>query len=214
MPLKRTLIGASILIFTAVFLQFIHQSEDVHPNRPFSTFPKVIENWEGYEDRFDDRVYDVLGVDDSYLGHYKDRSTGDYVQLYIGFHQSQKEGDLIHSPKNCMPGGGWKITKIEKEEIETSNYGKEKAKVIKLILEKGLQRQAVLYWYQSRGRIISSEYLQKIYLVIDSVTKRRTDGSFVRLIAPYDGGKEAETIDMLKDFAKAIFPSLLEYIPS
>ncbi len=133
------------------------------------------------------------------------------VNLYVGFYQSQKEGDIIHSPKNCMPGAGWNIidTSIESVQID---HGKS-VKVIRLLLEKGTEKQLVLYWFQSRGRIISSEYAQKIWLVVDSITRQRTDGSFVRLISTVKGN-EKRTLNRLKDFANIIFPILNEYIPS
>jgi EpsI family protein len=201
------------MIFTAVFLNYINHSEDVRLNKPFSTFPKQIGEWQGIEQRFDDKIYDVLGVDDSYLAAYRN-SNGGQVQLYIGFYQSQREGDLIHSPKNCMPGAGWKIVNSSIEELHVSNTDYNTIKTIRFKLKNGIHEQAVLYWFQSRGRIISSEYLQKIYLVIDSITRKRTDGSFVRLIAPIHNGDEEKTLLYLKDFARLIFPILTEYIPA
>jgi len=134
----------------------------------------------------------------------------DFVQLYIGYYESQKEGDLIHSPKNCMPGAGWNIVDSG---IEKVDIGEKTIKVIRLNLKKGSSEQTVLYWFHSRGRIISSEYFQKIWLVIDSVTKRRTDGSFVRLITPVKESRE-KSLELLKDFTAEIFPYINEYIPS
>jgi len=213
MSLKHTLIASSIMIFTAVFLNYINHNEDVYPNKPFSTFPKQIGKWKGIEQRFDDKIYDVLGVDDSYLATYS-AGDGGQVNLYIGFYQSQREGDLIHSPKNCMPGGGWNIVSSSIEELDVSGTGYNSIKTIRFKISNGNTEQVVLYWFQSRGRIISSEYLQKIYLVIDSITRHRTDGSFVRLIAPVQNGDEQKTLVDIKEFAKLIFPILIEYIPS
>jgi len=213
MSLKHTLIASSLMISTAVFFNYINHSEDVHPNKPLSTFPKYIGEWRGIEQRFDDRIYDVLGVDDSYLATYRN-SNGEQVQLYIGFYQNQREGDLIHSPKNCMPGAGWKIVGSSIEELDVSDTDYNKIKTIRFKLKNGIHEQAVLYWFQSRGRIISSEYLQKIYLVIDSITRKRTDGSFVRLIAPIQNGGEERTVEYIKEFGKLIFPILTEYIPA
>jgi len=201
------------MIFAAISLNYINHSEDVQPNKPFSTFPKEIGAWKGIEQRFGEKIYDVLGVDDSYLANYRN-SNGGQVQLYIGFYQSQREGDLIHSPKNCMPGAGWNIVSSAIEELDVSDTDYKKIETIRFKLKNGNHEQAVLYWFQSRGRIISSEYLQKIYLVIDSITRHRTDGSFVRLIAPIHDGDEEKTMEYIKDFGKLIFPILTEYIPA
>ncbi|WP_232364241.1 exosortase C-terminal domain/associated protein EpsI [Desulforapulum autotrophicum] len=182
-------------------------------NKPFDTFPMTIGPWTGTTSTFDQKVYDILGVEDSILASYETPDGRD-VQLYVGFYQSQKEGDLIHSPKNCMPGSGWNILRssIEPVDVGQNNNGKN-INVIKLILVKDSQKQVVLYWFQSRGRIISSEYMQKIWLVIDSITKHRTDGSFVRLISPVVENED-KTLEILKDFTKQIYPYLNEYIPS
>ena len=163
MSFKHTITASAILILTMVFLNYLSHAEEVYPNKSFATFPKQIGRWIGQEEHFDERVYKMLGVDDSFLGSYwapDDRQ----IQLYIGFYQSQREGDLIHSPKNCMPGGGWNIVQTSLEEINIPDTNPGKIKVIKLILQNGAQKQVVLYWFQSRGRIISSEYLQKIFV--------------------------------------------------
>jgi EpsI family protein len=199
------------MLLTAVLTGFASQSEKIAPNKSFNEFPLEIGQWNGVKDELDQKVYNILGVEDYILANYRKKSR-EMVNLYVGFYQSQKEGDIIHSPKNCMPGAGWNITDtsietVSMDETETS------IKVIKLLLEKGAEKQIVLYWFQSRGRIISSEYMQKIWLVIDSVTKHRTDGSFVRLISPV-AIDEKTTVKILKEFTKKVYPVLKEYIPS
>ena len=208
---KHTVIAAAVMLCGVLLTQFVGHGKDVPPYRPLSEFPNRIAGWEGREDRFDQQIYDVLGVDDSYLADYR-TSEGRLVQLYIGYYQSQREGEIIHSPKNCMPGAGWKI--VENKVLEFVPKGaSESAKVIQLILENSGRKQAMLYWFQSRGRIISSEYWQKIYLVVDSVFRQRTDGSFVRLIAPISEKGETEAFQDLTEFASHLMPVLGEFIP-
>jgi len=196
-----------------VCVKYISHSEDIKLNKSFSTFPKNINGWTGNEEHFDQAVYDALGVDDSYLANYFNHD-GKYVQLYIGYYESQKEGEQIHSPKNCMPGGGWNITDISIEEVILKESESQKINVIKLLLEKDGQKQIVLYWYQSNGRYIASEYLQRIYMVVDSITKHRTNGSFVRLITPVSDNNEDTAVNLLKDFTSELVPILDEYIPN
>jgi EpsI family protein len=201
------------MLSTAGLLRFVHSSENVLPNKPLSNFPTRIDEWSGNEQRFDQKIYEVLGVDDSYLATYS-TPDGKEVQLYIGFYRSQKEGDIIHSPKNCMPGAGWKIVKSSIEVLDVPETVYKKFKVIKLTTKNGIHEQMVLYWYQSRGRVISSEYMQKIYLVADSVFRNRTDGSFVRLITQIHHGEEKQASQILKSFASKIFPILIDFLPS
>jgi len=211
MSVQRTIVIISIMVLTAVLTSFASRSERIEPNKPFSEFPLEIDQWKGVKGELDQEVYNILGVEDYILANYR-KDSGERVNLYVGFYQSQKEGDIIHSPKNCMPGAGWKITDTTIETVNTDNSAK-KIKVIKLLLQKGAEKQVVLYWFQSRGRIISSEYMQKIWLVIDSVTKHRTDGSFVRLISPVTIDEQT-TLKVLKEFANNIYPVLKAHIPS
>ena len=211
MSFNRTLIISLVLISGAVSLFFLNHAETVPPKKPFSTFPKEIQGWKGKEGRFDDAVYDILGVEDSILADYK-RSDGRSVQLYIGYYQSQRKGDLIHSPKNCMPGAGWKIIRTDYAEVPREN--ETAAQVIRLTLQNGPQKQIMFYWFHSRGRIIASEYWQKIYLVWDSIVRHRTDGSFVRLISPVVNGDDEKALKNLTEFAQNLFPILNDYIPS
>lgn len=207
----RTAIIISIMLVSILLTGFASHSEKIKPNKSFDDFPLEIEQWKGQKGELDQEVYNILGVEDYILSNYR-KTSGETINLYVGFYQSQKEGDIIHSPKNCMPGAGWNITETSIETINLTESGKI-IKVIRLLLQKGSEKQVVLYWFQSRGRIISSEYMQKIWLVIDSVLKRRTDGSFVRLISPVTTSEDDAT-QLLKEFADKIFPFLNEHIPT
>jgi EpsI family protein len=212
MPFLRYALISALLLASIGFLSYFSRSEAVPTRKPLNAFPKTIDSWAGQEGFFDKQVYDVLGVDDSALISYQGPE-GKSVQLYVGYYQSQREGDLIHSPKNCMPGSGWNITQTSLEELTLKDKTPQEIKVIKLILEKGASRQVVLYWFQSRGRFIASEYWQKIYMVWDAITKNRTDEAFVRLIAPVGPNGEDYTTQYLKTFAEGLIPILTEYLP-
>jgi EpsI family protein len=56
--------------------------------------------------------------------------------------------------------------------------------VNRLLIQKGLDRQVVLYWYQSHGRVVASDFESKAYLVYDAVRRRRSDAAMVRVISP------------------------------
>lgn len=211
MTYTKTLITLAILLITAAVTFFAGQTERIAPNKPFSEFPLEIDEWKGVTSEMDEEVYNILGVEDYILANYR-KPSGEMVNLYVGFYQSQKEGDIIHSPKNCMPGAGWNITGTSIETVPLDSTGKS-MKVIKLLLQKGQEKQIVLYWFQSRGRIISSEYMEKAWLVLDSIFRHRTDGSFVRLITPVIKDETA-SVNLLKEFAQKTFPYLNEHIPN
>ena len=211
-PLTRSIVVSLLMLSACIYIFFMSHSEAVPLRKTFSNFPKKIDGWIGREEFFDEEIYNILGVDDSILISYHD-SDGKNVQLYTGYYHSQREGDIIHSPKNCMPGSGWNITDTSFETLTISGAKPKRIRVIKLILEKGISKQVALYWFQSRGRFISSEYWQKIYLVWDAIFKNRTDGSFVRLIAPVQNKDVESTTGYLKLFAENLIPILAEYLP-
>ena len=200
-----------IFLATAGLTRFVSQSENIRPNLSFDAFPLEINEWRGTRSRLDEDIYNILGVEDYVMADYRDVH-GRGINLYVGFYQSQSQGDIIHSPKNCLPGAGWKIVDARTEALRFNGSGSP-TKVARLLLKKGEASQVVLYWYQSRGRIIFSEYWQKIWLVVDSITRHRTDGSFVRLIAPVLESED-KTLNRLKVFAEQIKPYLDRHIPS
>jgi EpsI family protein len=208
---KHTAIIVILLISAAGLTTMFSHSERIKPNRSFSQFPLEIGSWRGVTSQMDERVYNILGVEDYIMATFE-KNPGKTVNLYVGFYQSQSKGDLIHSPKNCMPGAGWNIVQSAVIPIELPKSDKT-IKIARLLLNKDGQKQVVYYWFQSRGRIISSEYMQKIWLVLDSITKNRTDGSFVRLIAPVMKN-EADTERLLTQFADDIYPILNQFIPN
>lgn len=201
------------MILTIVFIGYMSHSENIQPNKSFSLFPKKIEDWYGEEYQLDQKIYDILGVTDSIIYKYSNPE-GQQVELYIGFYKSQKEGCLIHSPKNCMPGSGWNLVKIEKSSIFIDDSNRQEIAFNDVLLQKGNEKQIMFYWFQGRGRYITSEYMQKVYLVIDSITKHRTDEAFIRVIAPVIDDNEKETRRYLIDFTRLLVPLMQEYLPS
>ena len=213
MSLKRTIIASGLMILTMLCLTYIGHGENTQPYQSFSTFPKRIGDWVGEEQYFDQKIYEILGVDDSIFCDFFSPDNRQ-IELYVGFYQSQREGELIHSPKNCMPGAGWNFVKTKKASIGLGGFNNKTILINDILLQKGREKQIMFYWFQGRGRYIASEYAQKIYLVLDSITKRRTDEAFVRIIAPVIDDNEKETRRYLNNFTKLLIPVLEEYLPS
>ncbi|MCA1786681.1 MAG: EpsI family protein [Desulfobacteraceae bacterium] len=207
----RIIIVVALMAAAHGMVVFTGRTEDILPVRSFNDFPDRIGSWQGKRGALDDEIFNVLGVEDYVLSDFT-RPPGRIVNLYIGFYQSQRKGDLIHSPRNCMPGAGWNIVETGREILTDPETG-QPYKVASLVLKRGDQQQMVLYWFHSRGRIIASEYMQKIWLVTDAIFRNRTDGSFVRLITPVKTSRQ-EAISLLKEFADHLTPLLDEYIPS
>lgn len=190
--------------------------ETVPVRTSFVEFPIQIGEWRGAQaPPFDPAVIRVLGVSD-YLTRAYFRADKAGVGLYIGYWESQRQGDTIHSPLNCLPGSGW--DPVSKTTIEVPNgIGDDRIAVNRYVVQKGLDTQVILYWYQSHGKVVASEYWSRLFLIRDAVRLNRSDGSIVRVIAPVLRDVEnAETVAerTAAQFVKAMFPFLPTYLPS
>lgn len=195
------------------------RSEAVPPRESLAGFPMEMDSWRGQPlPDFEKKVLDVLGVDE-YVNRMYTAPGEQPVALYVGYYQSQRQGDTMHSPLNCLPGAGWLPVQQARRQIAVvDDRGRsQNIEVNDFIIEKGLDRQVVLYWYQSHGRVVASEYWGKIYTVADAVRLNRTDGALVRLVAPVRGsGPEAEqkAEEAAVAFAQVLFTRLGRYLPT
>jgi EpsI family protein len=121
------------------------------------------------------------------------------IGLFIAYYAQQRGGESMHSPKYCLPGSGWEIWNYGSVGIET---GGGTVRINRYSVHNGGKRAVVLYWYQSRKRIIASEYLGKILLVKDSLTDGNTAGSIVKITVADTPAAVAEAMR----FAAAVIP--------
>ena len=222
----RLVVLAATLFLGAGYLARAERIEPVAIRESFQRFPMQIGSWKGERAAdFNSKILTILGVDE-YLNRVYSREDTNPIGLYIGFYQSQRQGDAIHSPLNCLPGAGWRpvsdteITLTVAASVAgaaTPVVQSRSISVNRYIIQKGDQKQIVLYWYQSQGRVIASEYWSKVYMVVDAMRTNRTDAAMVRVIVPISGlSAEAEAAAERSgiDFVKTMFPLLSEYLPS
>ena len=178
------------------------------PRSELGELPLQISDWHGYDtEPLADDVIATLGVDD-YVSRKYERH-GIPLSLYIGYYGTQRSGDSIHSPQNCLPGAGWMPVASGRQRISS---GTASVDVTRYDIVKGLDRQVVLYWYQGRGRVVASEYANKAWLMLDAARSGRSDGGLVRLIGPVVTTPE-HALSELSSFAAAILPRLDGYLP-
>jgi EpsI family protein len=144
-------------------------------------------------------------------GYWKPGMNQDLVGLYVAYLRSQRTGASIHSPKNCLPGAGWNPVQASIYELPLDDG--RKVPINLYILRKGMDEQLVLYWYQSHGRIVASEYWGKFYLVYDALRLNRTDAALVRITIPVEQGDEAGTQQEAMAFAKQVAIDVDQIIP-
>jgi EpsI family protein len=223
--LRRAFIAAALLVAASAAIGRASKTEPVPPREPLATFPWQVAEWQGQSaDRFDQRIESMLGVDE-YISRVYTAPTGMTAGLYVGYYKSQREGDTMHSPLNCLPGAGWEPIVQRRAAVRVATgidaatrrpAGGRDIVVNRFLIQKGLDRQVVVYWYQSHGRVVASEYWGKIFTVVDAVRMNRTDAAMVRIVTPVHGpGDEAvaRAEQAATAFAQAIFPYLGRYLP-
>ncbi|MBS0151828.1 MAG: VPLPA-CTERM-specific exosortase XrtD [Nitrospira sp.] len=188
--------------------------EEIPPPRTtFVDFPMQINGWRGQPFPLEQQYIDTLRFDDYVLADYR-LSPQQQVNFYAAYYRSQRKGQSAHSPQSCLPGGGWEITSLTQAELTATDSTTRSLKANRAVIQKGDQKQIVLYWFKQRDRNLTSEYLVKMYLLWDAFSRRRTDGALVRLAALVGPGESEFTVDQrLQAFAVVIEGELGRFVP-
>jgi EpsI family protein len=178
--------------------------------RPLSSFPSTLNGMQGRDVALEKWQISVLEIDD-YLSRIYSRPSTSPVVLYIGYYRSQRQGQIVHTPKNCLPGSGWEPLISSRIQLDLSDG--RRAPVNFYIIEKGLDRQVVIYWYQAHGRIIASEYWGKLYTILDAIRINRTDAAVIRISTPIYNDDEQGAGQRILAFAQETVLQMENLIP-
>ncbi|CAN5884838.1 hypothetical protein BH24ACI4_BH24ACI4_11850 [soil metagenome] len=205
----RALVAGALILMAGLYANGATGPELTPPRLPLAAAPMTFGPWTGHDATpFADDVLDQLGVDD-YIHRRYSTAGGAPVSVYVGYYASQRQGDTIHSPQNCLPGAGWRSVFADRATIP---LGSSEIPVNRFVIQKGLDRQAVFYWYHGRGRAVASEFANKGWLMLDAARLHRTDGGLVRLITPITETADA-AFDNLAAFSTLLVPQLSEHLP-
>ncbi len=187
-------------------------SENLPPRKPIAEFPVEIGEWKGRATQIQADILEALGKGEFATRLYWREPQEAGIDFFLAYFPSQRTGDTLHSPQNCLPGAGW--APLQNSRITLELAPGKTVFANRFIIGKGLDKQVVYYWYQAHGRTIASEYEAKVFLVVDAIRLNRTDGALVRIITQVGRDEAVEKADARAvSFAKAIFPTLPEYLP-
>lgn len=215
-----------LLVFTAIVLRSRGDSDRVVPSEPLRMMPETIGSWTGQDLPIADDVLSVLGKGD-FLNrvYYKSpqpekvsqpagASNADLpIGVFIGYFPSQRTGQTMHSPQNCLPGAGW--TFDSRRYVTLTDINGENYRVGEYVISNGEARQFVIYWYQAHGRSIPNEYMAKAYMIADAIRMDRTDGALVRVITQISPNETvADARKRAVRFTDMMQPLLPRFIPN
>lgn len=209
-----TWVGVVLLVLAVPTSMYFADRQDLVPERSeFIDFPIEHEGWTGRLDKLEGDVLDILQLSDYHIANYYQDDNAP-VNFYVAWYQEQRKGASIHSPKSCLPGGGWQIKTHTIETVDGIERGGQSLAVNRVNMQMGNSNQLVYYWFEGRSRNITNEYMAKWFIFWDSLTRQRTDGALVRLVTYVPEGSDIALADQrLVKFIKDFDPLLPAYIP-
>ncbi|MFV0438594.1 MAG: exosortase C-terminal domain/associated protein EpsI [Desulfopila sp.] len=206
----------AVLVLIALTWYAMHNTAGVQPvpiKKSLSSFPHTIGDYTlSSSFQSSSEVLEMLGVD-NYIQYNYINSEGRRINLYVGYYRAVGVTGTYHSPRNCIPGGGWGIESVESRSLDAGLDGAKSSTIASMLIRNGNAYQVVYYWYQNRGKIIGSEYAEKIYQVLDAITMGRRDGTFVRVMSAVVDQDMAATEKEMKKFSELVMQDLENYLP-
>ena len=220
--MTKLLVALAFLGLNVYTYHWMANDSVIPPRDSFADFPNVLGEWRCLQrEQLEEGVLANLGATDYLICNYT-RGAGDFVSVYIGYHETQirEEGggsgeNSIHPPAHCLPGSGWDIVASRTVPLEIQGLPATNPEVKRLVIAKGQRRQLVYYWYQSRGRIIAEDWQKIVYVGLDRAARGRTDGSLVRFTVPVrrETGGEMGADAAFADLAPRVLAILSDFVP-
>jgi EpsI family protein len=202
-----------LLVQAGAFYAVASRPERTPTVPALASFPSLIGSWLMTRDvPIEKEVQDILNADDTLNRVYNSISSPTEVYLFIAYFKTQRYGQSPHSPKNCLPGSGWEP--IEDSKMPLAVPGESSPITInKYVVAHGDDKSVTLYWYQSHGRVIASEFSAKFWLVADAIRYHRSDTALVKVIVPIRGNDIDAATQLGTGFIQSLFPPLLKQLP-
>ena len=203
-----------VLLLQAFGFYSLSLAESVPPVKELNQLPAQFGEWRMVQEGVVEKeVADVLKADDLLTRNYAQKGSYPDANLFIAFFRSQRTGRAPHSPRNCLPGSGW-VPLID-QNIDIQIPGEAQPRTMnRYIVQKGDDRSLVIYWYQSRDRVVASEYWAKYYVITDALRLNRTDTSLIRVVIPVVQNDVDGATRKAVHFIQSFFPTVRDHLPA
>ena len=212
-PSAALITAALLATFLATAWQMVPQRDAVTVERdPFTLFPMKLGAWEaGPQQSLDPATERILAADDYHSVSLTNVAGGPRVDLFMAWYKNQMTGGT-HDPQVCLPGGGWEIADLK--QIEGIHPTDGPFTLNRAIIQKGLDRMLVYYWFEQQGNRTASGFTAKLQLLLGKVANGRNDSAIVRLITPIDPNEGMGPADArLQDAMQAVLKPLVRFVP-
>lgn len=216
-------IRASVAMISAAVITFVVSMAWVYVPRgevtlvdrdPFVLFPRNFDSYSGFVSSLDPEIEAVLGADDYVNATFESPNEDNYVSLFVAFYDDQTSGDGIHSPEICLPVGGWEVFTLEPYEVDMSSTPYGTFMVNRAVIQKGISKQLVYYWFEGRGKRLTNDVRAKVSVLADSLRYGRSDGALVRFVTPIAASEtDQDADDRLQRFMRESLNRLPRFVP-
>lgn len=202
------------LLVAAVPLQHgLKDRTEIIPERPgLVTFPLRFGDWEAQPRAIDRETLKALNADDYFLADFSAPGVTAPVNFWVAYYGSQ--GDRWpHSPKACLPGAGWEFVSLTETPAPSIGDGGPEFVLNRAVIANGDERILMYFWYDERGRQFTDGTWARYYLLVDSLTMRRSDGALVRLMTRIGPGEPVAAAEArLTDLFRRTYPHLEPHV--
>jgi EpsI family protein len=207
-----TAIAVTILVGQTAFYYRGSAKEVIPAVAPWNQFPARVQEWTANADlQLEQSVLEALQPDDYLARNYVSSSDPRVINLFIGYFNSRRNGRAPHSPQWCLPGAGWKSLSSNVVSIPIPNETKP-LPANEYLIEKGINKELVVYWYHQGGRTVASDLLAQFYSLPDLIFHGRTDTALVRVIVPVLENDLTNARAAGTGFAQAVYPLIRKHI--
>ena len=212
---KQAKILSAILVVQAVLFYGIVSRTEAHPpTQPLAELSEQLGGWRmSNQGVIDDETRELLKADELLNRSYVNPALRTEANLFVAYFKTQRTGQTPHSPKNCLPGNGWMQTLAEIMKVEVPGRT-DAIEVNRYLVSKGEYKSIVIYWYQSRDRVVADEFRARFYTAADAIRYNHTDTALVRVVVPVINGDAQGATDAAVNFMKEFYRPLRQHFPS
>jgi EpsI family protein len=209
---RAGLLTTLILIGQGVMYYNGSGKETIPAILPWNQFPSEVSKWKAVTDiPISQDVLDKLRPDDYLNRDYALADDQTALNFFVGYFNSRRNGRAPHSPEWCLPGAGWQS--LSSHTIAIPVMGETQTLPAKeYMIEKGIDKQLVLYWYHQGTREVADDLVAQMYALPDLIFHGRTDTALIRIIVPVRGGDAAAASSAGRNFAAAVYPLVRKHI--
>ncbi|MBN2140557.1 MAG: EpsI family protein [Desulfovibrionaceae bacterium] len=204
------LVLASVFLLLGLAGQVKFLAQDLEPERrPFSELPMELNGWQGGSDPA--WAADLEGDIDALRAQFRDPG-GREVTLWAVYRSSQRPFAPSLDALPGRPDNGWRA--VDSKVLVVAPGGARRVPATQIVLAKDSAMALANCWFQGRGRVFTSPFMGRVFMLLDAALRHRTDGAFVCLRTPLGPDRDQARAQALLDAFQARLDKVLpEFIP-